>query len=171
MKRFLDIFLSSKATFILLILIGLAMASATFIEDKYDTVTARVLVYDTRWFEFLFLLLIINLIGHIQAYKLLSWKRLGGLMFHLAFVVMILGAGVTRYFGFEGSMHIRKGETEDLQKKLNDKSGKIVNENLLNTTTNIIKRHFPCFAFAFSFGPPWKKLPVHIKLAKRLTCV
>ncbi len=37
---------------------------------------------------------------------------------------------------------IRKGEVEDVQKKLNDKTGKIVNENLLNTTTNIIKRHF-----------------------------
>lgn len=37
---------------------------------------------------------------------------------------------------------IRKGEIEDLQKKLNDKAGKIVNENLLNTTTNIIKKEF-----------------------------
>ncbi|EHQ29943.1 outer membrane protein assembly factor BamA [Mucilaginibacter paludis] len=37
---------------------------------------------------------------------------------------------------------IRKGEIEDIQKKLNDKAGKIVNENLLNTTTNIIKKHF-----------------------------
>jgi outer membrane protein insertion porin family len=37
---------------------------------------------------------------------------------------------------------IRKGEIEDIQKKLNDKTGKIVNENLLSTTTAIIKRHF-----------------------------
>ncbi len=37
---------------------------------------------------------------------------------------------------------IRKGEIEDIQKKLSDKTGKIVNENLLNTTTNIIKKHF-----------------------------
>ena len=37
---------------------------------------------------------------------------------------------------------IRKGEAEDVQKKLNDKSGKIVNENLLNTITNVIKKHF-----------------------------
>ena len=37
---------------------------------------------------------------------------------------------------------LRKGEIEDLQKILNDKTGKIVNENLLNTTTNIIKKHF-----------------------------
>ncbi|MEO6498183.1 MAG: POTRA domain-containing protein, partial [Mucilaginibacter sp.] len=37
---------------------------------------------------------------------------------------------------------IRKGEIEDVQKKLNDKTGKIVNQNLLNTTTAIIKKHF-----------------------------
>src|ERR1700712_1113358 len=37
---------------------------------------------------------------------------------------------------------IRKGEIEDLQKKLSDKTLKIVNANLLSTTTAIIKRHF-----------------------------
>jgi outer membrane protein insertion porin family len=37
---------------------------------------------------------------------------------------------------------IRKGEVEDVQKKLNDRTGKIVNENLLTTTTAIIKKHF-----------------------------
>jgi len=37
---------------------------------------------------------------------------------------------------------IRKGEIEDVTKKLSDKTGKIVNENLLSTTTAIIKKHF-----------------------------
>jgi outer membrane protein insertion porin family len=37
---------------------------------------------------------------------------------------------------------VRKGEIEDIQKKLADKTGKIVNQNLLSTTTAIIKRHF-----------------------------
>jgi outer membrane protein insertion porin family len=37
---------------------------------------------------------------------------------------------------------IRKGEIEDVQKKLNDKTGKIVNQNLLNTTSAIIRKHF-----------------------------
>ena len=37
---------------------------------------------------------------------------------------------------------IRKGEIEDVQKKLSDKTGKVVNQNLLSTTTAIIKRHF-----------------------------
>ena len=37
---------------------------------------------------------------------------------------------------------IRKGEVEDIQKKLKDKTGKIVNENLINTTTEVIKKHY-----------------------------
>lgn len=37
---------------------------------------------------------------------------------------------------------IRKGEIEDVNKKLADKTGKIVNENLLSTTSAIIKKHF-----------------------------
>ena len=37
---------------------------------------------------------------------------------------------------------IRKGEIEDVNKKLSDKTGKIINENLLSTTTAIIKKHF-----------------------------
>jgi len=37
---------------------------------------------------------------------------------------------------------VRKGEIEDLQKAVSDKTGKIVNQNLLTTTTAIIKKHF-----------------------------
>jgi outer membrane protein insertion porin family len=42
-------------------------------------------------------------------------------------------------------MHItglRKGEIDDVQKELSDKTNKIVNQNLLSTTTAIIKKHF-----------------------------
>jgi hypothetical protein len=32
-------------------------------------------------------------------------------LFHLAFILMIIGAGVTRYIGEEGIIHIREGES------------------------------------------------------------
>ncbi|MEJ7778342.1 MAG: POTRA domain-containing protein [Daejeonella sp.] len=37
---------------------------------------------------------------------------------------------------------LKKGEVTDVRAKLNDKTGKVVNENLIKTTTDIIKKHF-----------------------------
>ena len=37
---------------------------------------------------------------------------------------------------------LKKGEVTDVKAKLNDKTGKVVNENLLKTSTDIIKKHF-----------------------------
>ena len=48
----------------MLLILVIAMASGTFIEDKYDTVTAKNLIYNAKWFELLFLLLAINFIGY-----------------------------------------------------------------------------------------------------------
>ncbi len=45
---------------------------------------------------------------------------------------------------------ISKSEIEDVRAKLNDKTGKIVNENLLNTTTNIIKKFFNDKGYLFT---------------------
>lgn len=114
MKRIADILFSSKTMVVLLILLVIAMGTGTFIEDKYDTTTARELIYNSFWFELLFVLLALNFIGHIKPFHMLRMERLGGVIFHLAFVVMIIGAGVTRYFGYEGNMHIREGESSNI---------------------------------------------------------
>ncbi|MBL7971734.1 MAG: cytochrome c biogenesis protein CcsA, partial [Prolixibacteraceae bacterium] len=72
--------------------------------------TAQVLIYQARWFELLLFLGVVNLAGSVFKYKLVSRKKWAILLFHLSFIFIIVGAGVTRYFGFEGSMHIREGE-------------------------------------------------------------
>lgn len=113
MKHILNIIYSSKTTMVLLIVLAIAMGSGTFIEDKYDTSTARNLIYNTIWFEILFLLLALNFIGHIKSFNMFRKQRIGGVIFHLAFIIMILGAGVTRYFGYEGNIHIREGESSN----------------------------------------------------------
>ena len=109
MKKLLNIIYSPKATLWLLLLMAIAMATATFVEDKYDTETAYKYIYAALWFEAIMVLLAINFIGNIQRYNLLSKKKISGLLFHLAFIIMIIGAGVTRYFGYEGLMHIYEG--------------------------------------------------------------
>ncbi len=114
MKRFTKILFSSALTFWLLLILAIVMGAATFIEDKYDTLTAKLVVYNAKWFELLFILLIINLVGHIIRFRLFRKEKLAVLLFHLALVVMIIGAGVTRYFGFEGSMSIREGQSSNI---------------------------------------------------------
>lgn len=98
----------------LLLLLIVSMAAATFIEETYDTQTAQDIVYQSKWFELIFFLLILNLFGHISKYKMLNRKKWAELLFHVAFIVILIGAGITRYFGFEGSMHIREGEETNL---------------------------------------------------------
>ncbi len=114
MKPITNLLFSSKTTIILLLLLMFAMGTATFIEEKYDTLTAQNLVYNALWVELIFFFLVVNLLGNISRYKMLSRKKWAGFVFHTAFIVIIVGAGITRYFGFEGSMHIREGEATNL---------------------------------------------------------
>ncbi|MDZ7636026.1 MAG: hypothetical protein U5L72_16960 [Bacteroidales bacterium] len=99
---------------VLFIVLATAMAAATFIENDFGPDTARSTVYNTRWFELLFLLLVINLAGQIAKFKLYRREKLTVMLFHAAFIVMITGAAITRYTGYDGMMHIREGETTSL---------------------------------------------------------
>ncbi|OYU94927.1 MAG: hypothetical protein CFE21_14710 [Bacteroidetes bacterium B1(2017)] len=114
MKFIFNLLYSTKATLWLLLVFAIAMAGATFIEESHDTATAYKLVYGAKWFELVMVLLAINFIGNIKRYNLLSKKKYAGLLFHSAFIVMIIGAGVSRYIGYEGVVHIREGESSNV---------------------------------------------------------
>jgi cytochrome c-type biogenesis protein CcsB len=87
-----------------------AIAWATFLESSYDIQTAKIIVYNALWFEILLLYLGMNLIANIFRYKMLQREKIAMLTFHLSFLVILLGAAITRFFGFEGLMIIREGE-------------------------------------------------------------
>ncbi len=94
-----------------ILLFAIAIGGATFIENDYGTPAAQVLIYKTKWFEFLLLLLTVNLIGNIFRMNLIRKEKFTILLFHVAFIVILLGSGVTRYISYEGTMHIREGDT------------------------------------------------------------
>lgn len=100
-------------TGILTIIFAISIGYATFIENDYGTVTAKILIYNARWFEALLVLLCINLIGSIFINKLYQKKKWPILLFHVAFIFILIGAAITRYYGYEGFMHIREGESSD----------------------------------------------------------
>ena len=102
---------STRLMAVLFLSFAVAMAAGTFIENEYNTDTARIIIYNAWWFEGIMLLFAINFIGNIQKYKLWQWKKWATLTLHLSFLLILLGAFITRYISYEGQMHIREGET------------------------------------------------------------
>ena len=98
---------------VLFVLFASAMAAATFIENDFGSSAAYSMVYNTKWFELILLLLAVNLVGQMVIFKLYKIAKLPVFLFHLSFVLMIAGAGITRYFGWEGAIHIREGEEQN----------------------------------------------------------
>ena len=90
-----------------------AMAFGTFIESWYSTDTAKILVYNALWFELILALFMVNFFGNIFKYRLLRREKWAILMIHLSFILIIFGAFITRYFGYEGVMPIREGELQN----------------------------------------------------------
>ncbi|MFH0843786.1 MAG: c-type cytochrome biogenesis protein CcsB [Bacteroidota bacterium] len=99
---------------ILSLVFAAAMALATFIENDFGSAASYGMVYDTRWFELILILLVANLAGQLIIYKLFRKEKLPVALFHVAFILMIAGAGITRYSGWEGTIHIREGASENV---------------------------------------------------------
>lgn len=113
LQKFTKAFFSMLSTVILLSIFAISIAYATFAENNISTEYAKEIVYNARWFEVLFVLLIVNLIGSVIQYNIVNKKKLSVLLFHLSFIFMLLGAGITRYIGSEGILHLREGETSN----------------------------------------------------------
>lgn len=91
-----------------------AMAAGTFIEDAYNTETARIIIYNTWWFEAIMVFFLINFFGNIKRYQLHKREKWATLLLHLSFIFIIIGAFVTRYISYEGLMPIREGATANM---------------------------------------------------------
>ena len=112
-SKILQLLFSTKFMLVLLILFPLAMGIGTFLESWYSTDAARIWIYNAWWFELLMLLLMINFMGNIRKYNLLSKEKLSVLILHLSFILILLGAFVTRYIGDEGVMPIRENNVSN----------------------------------------------------------
>lgn len=129
-------------TTILLAVFSASIGYATFIESNSGAIAARYAVYGAKWFEFLLVLLSINLIGSLIKYQSFKNRKWSIILFHLAFVIMIIGAAVTRYYGYEGMMHIREGETTNFivadgaNLSMSSKENQILN-NKIDLSNNI----------------------------------
>ena len=113
-KKIASFLFSTRLMAVLFIGFAAAMAAGTFIEDAYNTDTARVIIYNAWWFESIMVFFAINFIGNIKRYQLHKKENWATLLLHLSFILIILGAFVTRYISYEGMMPIREGETANI---------------------------------------------------------
>lgn len=108
-KKILSFLFSTRLMAVLFLGFAIAMAAGTFIESEYNTDTARILIYNTKWFEAIMLFFMINFFGNIKRYQLWKKEKWATLALHLAFIFIIAGAFITRYISYEGMMPIREG--------------------------------------------------------------
>ena len=85
--KILNHLLSTRFMAILLFVMAGSIGVATFIENEYDTITAKELVYNAKWFELVLLLLMLNFLNNIRTYQLLKWKKWSTLLLDFGFVI------------------------------------------------------------------------------------
>ncbi len=115
-KKLASILFSTRLTATLFLVFAAAMATGTFLDKGFEKAPSpytKELIYDAWWFEAIMVIFVINFIGNIFRFRLLRKEKWSTLILHLAFILVIIGAGVTRYFGYEGAMNIREGESSD----------------------------------------------------------
>lgn len=149
------IFFSTRLTAVLFIVFATAMAFGTFIESWYSTETARIWIYNAKWFEAIMGLFVINFIGNISRYRLLRIEKWPVLLLHISWVLIIVGAFITRYISFEGAMPIREGNTENVfysdktfltafvDGEIDDEAQRKVLEDDLIVTSEALKSNLP----------------------------
>ena len=99
---------------LLILLFAFAIGYATFIENDFGRSTAKSLIFSAWWFEVILALLVFNLVNNLIKFKLFRLEKIAALVFHLAFIIILVGAGITRYVSYEGMMHIREGDATNL---------------------------------------------------------
>ena len=110
-KRIAGILFSTRLMALLFIVFAISMGVGTFLEDGYGTPAARIWIYNTWWFEAIMAFFLLNFCGNIVRYRLYKREKWATLLLHLSFILILIGAFITRYISYEGVMPIREGET------------------------------------------------------------
>jgi cytochrome c-type biogenesis protein CcsB len=113
MNKLLSTLFSMRWASIGLIAFLVAIAVATFIESTHGIQAAKIIIYDASWFEGLLLYLALALVSNIFHYQMWKREKIAMFSFHLSFLVILLGAAITRFISFEGLMVIKEGTSRN----------------------------------------------------------
>ena len=113
-NRYLFPILNTRAGGIYILLFAASIGIATFIENDFGTSAAQKVVYQTWWFELLLFLFGASILFNIYKFRMIKQQKWALLLFHSSILIILMGAGITRYISFEGMMHIREGSSSNL---------------------------------------------------------
>jgi len=96
---------------VLLMLLLVAMASATAYESIHGTQQALTVFYKSWWFELLLVLLGVNVLAAMMARFPFTRRQIGFAVTHTAILVILIGAWITKQWGIDGQVSIVEGQT------------------------------------------------------------
>lgn len=111
LRRVLRITGSLWFTGLLLLLLMVAMGSATVFETTRGTEQALGFFYRSPWFRLLLVLGAVNLLSALILRYPFKWRQSGFVMTHGGLLLLLGGALVSALFGVEGSLGLAEGES------------------------------------------------------------
>jgi cytochrome c-type biogenesis protein CcsB len=112
-SKIFHLLLGPKGAMTYVALFAIAIGIGTFIENDFGTSAAQVVVYRATWFSVLLFLFCLSLVYNIYRFRMVQQGKWALLTFHAAMIIILIGAAVTRYAGYEGIMHIREGDASN----------------------------------------------------------
>ena len=106
-----DFCASLELAVVLIALVSIVLAWATFVESRYGTEAVQFGVYGTQWFAGLMGLLGLNILA--AALVRLPWKRrhVGFLVTHLGLLILLVGCLFSRQGGIDASLPVFEGNS------------------------------------------------------------
>ena len=107
-QSYLSLLFNTRAATLYIALFAISIGVATFVENDFGTSAAQKVIYTSWWFELLLFLFAGSIAFNIYKFRMVQQKKWALILFHLSIIIIIIGAGLTRYISYEGVMHIRE---------------------------------------------------------------
>ena len=98
----------SKLPFLLILLVVVVIATATYVEKRHGSHYALQHIYGAWWFVLLWALTAVT--GFLLLIKKKMWRNLSVMVLHVSLLVILMGAFVTHVTSRRGMVHLREGE-------------------------------------------------------------
>ncbi|MEM9444574.1 MAG: cytochrome c biogenesis protein ResB [Verrucomicrobiota bacterium] len=108
--RWVHILGSLKFALLLLGIIAVACAFATFYESKYDTRMTQALIYKSPLFIFWLVFLCVNLICAAATRWPWQRKHTGFVITHAGIVILLIGSMIGMILGYDANVNLHKGQ-------------------------------------------------------------